>query len=150
MQITNRSLFLRSKSIELNTNGSVETDAVGQQLPLADTCSMWLEKRGSLASGGLKFCCSLRCRSHVFDQEKYRHDKGCLSKDVETDLVIFHNLARHSSHLLTHLFISIVNFFEQHAVTALAKTKRHSFTKSEKELVMMRARAPRIVFPLHV
>ena len=39
-------------------------------------------------------------------------------------------------------FIWILNFFEQHAVTALAKTKRHSFTKSEKELVMMHAHAP--------
>ena len=130
--------------------------ALLKQMPSVNNCRLrthaacGLRRGDLLVSGGLKFCCSLRCRSHVFDQEKYRHDKGCLSKDVETDLVIFHNLARHSSHLFTQLFISIVNFFEQHAVTALAKTKRHSFTKSEKELVMMHARAPRIVFPLHV
>lgn len=77
MQITNRSLFLRSATLKWTPMALLKQMLLVNNCRLR-TCSMWLEKRGSLASGGLKFCCSLRCCSDVFWPGEIPHGSGGL------------------------------------------------------------------------
>ena len=77
MQITNRSLFLRSATLKWTPMALLKQMLLVNNCRLR-TCSMWLEKRGSLASGGLKFCGSLRCCSDVFWPGEIPHGSGGL------------------------------------------------------------------------